>query len=321
MLPYIRLGAQLWESLLDNRGILRTAFKDEEFDFMEYQLQRWQKALPEHLRPEHVAVSLQRTEPHEFSNGTIFATRVLLYLRANQIRILVQRPILYSNQATSTHRRRVESLIAVARDSIEKLIQVDEISDIYRKQQPFHNHFLNSALAALFLVIAHQSHNTAYNAPAESGPHSSAAVRESIFKALDLIRSYSATSRSCGRLLRRFEGPRGLLIRLGLLRRNDQPATESQPTASPVIANPYAPKRTSGNVDGANLTDFTIRGHTQPPLPITSLIDVPGSDSSMADFFSNDIVLTNHSDAFFTDPMSQSGNFGNELNFLFDNFL
>ncbi|KAF2092699.1 hypothetical protein NA57DRAFT_10525, partial [Rhizodiscina lignyota] len=131
MSSYIRVGAQLWESVLDSRGKVKTAFKDDDFDFMEFQIQRWQQALPEELRPELVAASLQRNRPKAVSDINTFSTRILLYLRANQIRIMVHRPILFSIQTASAHQPRIESLINIARDQIDKLVQVDRMSDVY----------------------------------------------------------------------------------------------------------------------------------------------------------------------------------------------
>lgn len=316
MSSYIRIGAQLWESLLDSRGKLKTAFKDEDFDFMEYQVQRWQQALPEELRPEHVPASLQGNQLKVTSGSTIFSMRILLYLRANQIRILVLRPILFSTQTASTHQRRIESLINVARDNIEKLVQVDHTSDVYRKQQPFHNHFLASALSALFLVVAHQSRDAAYRPQTEAGPYSCAAVRETIFKALDLIKSYSSLSRSCRRLLHSIDGPRGLLMRLGLLRRDEcQSVTDSQRTTSPAFAIPYTPAQTPGDPEGAqNPAELRIQGDIQSQLAPQSMTDTLDWISPTADLCSGDMSLT-------TTFFPTSVDFGKEVNFLFDNFL
>lgn len=312
MSSYIRIGAQLWESLLDNRGKLKTAFREEDFDFMEYQIQRWQQALPEQLRPELVSASLQGSQLNNASDGIIFSARILLYLRANQIRILMQRPILFTTQTASTHQRRIGPLIDVARDNIEKLVQVDRTSDVYRKQQPFHNHFLASALSSLFLVVAHQSRNSAYKQHAE-GPHSNAAVRDTIFKALDLIKSYSSTSRSCRRLLQSIDGPKGLLTRLGLLRRDEQ----TEPTQTPAPHIPFTPARTPGEPHGTNNpADLTTNDGVQSQFEAEPMADMSGIESSMADFLSGDVSLNA---AFVPDPLS--GQFGKEVNFLFDNFL
>ena len=316
MSSYIRMGARLWESLLDQQGKLKTAFRDEDFDYMEYQVYRWQQALPENLRPELVSPSLQGNECTIAGDRNVFNTRILLYLRANQMRILIQRPILFSPQVVATNQQRIQSLISVARDSIEKLIQADRISDVYKKQQAFHNHFLASALSALFLVAAHQSRGALHGQQIEGGPYSCAAVWKTIFKALDLIGSYSSTSRACRRLLQSMNGPSGLLM--GLLHGDENRLVDGSRLVGPQATNPpHFPARPLGDRGRMdNTADLTTLSGAESTIWTQPTTDMQGPDASIAAFFPN-IVPANF--PFFTDTIS--GDVGNDLNFLSNNFF
>jgi hypothetical protein len=73
-------------------------------------------------------------------------------------------------------------VVKVSKDTIRTLTHINQTSDIYKTQQTMFNYFLISALAVLFLAVAH--------APAEF----SLECREEFHMALDLVRGLSSNS-------------------------------------------------------------------------------------------------------------------------------
>ena len=207
----MQFGAQAWYSVTNEHGKFKRQLKEETFDFLAYKVKSWQEGLPDTLRPcEDELRSVG--ESGAFEDRKAYFLRSVFFLRANQIRILVLRPLLYSHQTARANPGRAGTLVQHATETINKLIEMDHHTNLYRTQIPILNHFLSSALCALFLVLAHYSRLSTI----ELSTNESAAVIDAIANGLGLLRSY-LFSRSSKRLLRNFTGPRGLMSHLGLL--------------------------------------------------------------------------------------------------------
>ena len=150
------------------------------------------------------------------------------------MRILILRPLLFSQASFEANRERVTRVVEVARDTIRVLAHLDATSDIYRKQQVMFNHFLCSALSVLSLVLAHepQQRQQEINGKSDGGstmPLFSSA-REEIYLALELVKSYSTYSTSSKRVWKTFSTLKELLSRLGLLKQDDSKEPQSLAT-------------------------------------------------------------------------------------------
>lgn len=213
MRSYVQFGAQLWYSVTDEHGKFKRRLKEETFDFLTYKVKSWQESLPDTLKPCKDELR-SATESVTFDDRKSYFLRSILFLRANQIRILVLRPLIYSYQTARANPGRAGTLVQHATETINKLIEMDHHTNLYRTQISILNHFLSSALCALFLVLAHYSRLSTI----ELSTSESAAVIDAIASGLGLLRSY-LFSRSSQRLLRNFTGPQGLMSHLGLLQR------------------------------------------------------------------------------------------------------
>ncbi|KAJ5117386.1 transcriptional regulator family: Fungal Specific TF [Penicillium atrosanguineum] len=211
MRSYVEFGAQVWYSVTNEHGKFKRRLKEEIFDFLAYKVKSWQEGLPDTLRPCEDELRSVR-ESGSFDDRKAYFLRSVFFLRANQIRILVLRPLLYSYQTARANSGRAGTLVQHATETINKLIEMDHHTNLYRSQIPILNHFLSSALCALFLVLAHYSRLSTI----ELSTIESAAVIDAIANGLGLLRSY-LFSRSSRRLLRSFTGPQGLMSHLGLL--------------------------------------------------------------------------------------------------------
>jgi hypothetical protein len=219
MTAYVELGEKAWDAVTDRHGRVTSACSKDTLDFIEYQLLQWQKSFPENLQPPPHRVGV--AEGQDETRG-VRCMRTLLYLRANQMRILILRPLLFSQASFAANKVGVSRVLEVARDTIRVLAQLDATSDIYRKQQVIFNHFLAAALAVLSLVLAHEPQQRQQQGDAKGNLTMFASAREEIFLALELVRSYSTFSSSSRKLWKTFGTLRELLSRLGLLKRDNQ---------------------------------------------------------------------------------------------------
>lgn len=128
--------------------------------------------------------------------------KVLVYMRLNSVRLSLYRPILHSATSIMQNRDLAQRAVDIAKDTITILTRVNRVSDLYRTQQVRFNHFLISALAALFLAVCH--------APAEFNRD----VREEFYMALDIIKGFSASSRTSRKLWATIRQLRSLFQRL-----------------------------------------------------------------------------------------------------------
>ncbi|KAI3110786.1 transcriptional regulator family: Fungal Specific TF [Penicillium roqueforti] len=211
MRSYVQFGAQIWYSITDEHGKFKRRLKEETFDFLSYKVKSWQESLPKALQSSQDELGSVESIP--FEDRKAYLIRSILFLRANQIRILVLRPLLYSYQTAKANPGHADTLVQLATNTINKVLEMDRQSNLYRTQIPILNHFLSSALCSLFLVLAHYSRLST----TEFTTSESAAVVDAIANGLSLLRTY-LFSLSSQRLLRKFTGPQGLISHLGLLK-------------------------------------------------------------------------------------------------------
>ncbi|KAL2354080.1 fungal-specific transcription factor-like protein [Cryomyces antarcticus] len=202
MISYSNIGSKVWRSVA-NVDEARTDISKEEIGYLDYQIIQWHRSIPDFLRYTHPSTG---QDPAPVSRG-IHRLRVLLYLRANQMRILIYRPVLHSVTSIMENKEQAQAVVDVAKDTIRVLTHIDQTSDIYRSQQVCFNYFLVSALAVLFLAVSH--------APAQFSDH----CRDEFYLALELVRGLSANSYISKRLWKTIKGLKEVGPRLGLIGR------------------------------------------------------------------------------------------------------
>ncbi|KAK5062720.1 hypothetical protein LTR84_004794 [Exophiala bonariae] len=280
MTSYIRIGPPAWAAVTDERGRAKQRIKDEDFDYVDYQVQRWQESLPAYLRLQRGANAIKTTsDGHIYvDQGTQFL-RFILYLRANQFRIVVMRPLLFSSQTYMANIKRIRIVAQIAQDTVETIEEMNEKYDLYKKQQPVLNLFLSSALSTLFLVYIHSLREQRTGASDDTLELATwnQGVRDGLNKGLALIQAYS-TYRSSQRLWQKFAGPHGLLSRLSLA---DHAQTVEGATST--VSGSRGVSLQSGT-SYEPPKDSDIHGQTQPPT-VGSAIEPPAyPDPAAADF-------------------------------------
>ena len=186
--------------------------KRDEIGFLDYQVLQWYQQLPQSL--EFNSQDLSRE--NEISSRGLRRLRFLMFLRVNQARISIYRPILHSATSIMENRVYAQRVIDVAKATISVITRVNQTSDLYRTQQVCYNYFLVQALAVIFLAVSH--------APAEFCQQ----TREEFYGALDLIKGFSTKSHISKRLWRTIRGLKEMGEKLGLLARGVTTTSEPE---------------------------------------------------------------------------------------------
>lgn len=200
MISYSRISSKVWASTNKFDGLDSEISKD--IGYLDYQILQWHQAIPEGLkfRPDDLRVQ------NSSSRGQR-RLQVILYMRTNQMRVIIYRPVLMSATNIVENKHHAQTAVDVAKDTIKVLTRLNETSDIYRTQQVCFNYFLTSALAVLFLAVAH--------APVEFSQQ----VRDEFYMALDLVKGFSINSYNSKRLWKAIKGIKEIGPKLGVISR------------------------------------------------------------------------------------------------------
>ena len=222
MISYSIIGSKVWRSVASQDTSTSSPsdlkISKEDISFLDFQVLNWHRSIPEPLKFKHPD-SLSASHPIEPPPRVLHRLQILLYLRANQMRILIYRPVLHTATTILSHLDFAHTVVKVAKDTIRILTHINRTSDIYRTQQTMFNYFLISALAVLFLAVAH--------APAEF----SSQCRDEFYMALDLVRGLSGESHVSKRLWRTVRTLKEVGPRLGLVSSEQLQADEHSSAA------------------------------------------------------------------------------------------
>ncbi|KAG4437307.1 hypothetical protein IFR05_007203 [Cadophora sp. M221] len=197
MISYSRIGSKVWRSVCSFSPAPAPTLNLEDIGYLDYQILQWQKTIPSELQ-------LPTASSTQASSRAIHRLQILLYLRANQMRILIYRPVLHSASSIQEHPNYADTVVDLAKDTIRALTHLNQTSDIYRVQQVCFNYFLISALAVIFLASCH--------APVQF----SALCRDEFYMALDLVKGFSTKSFVSKRLWKTIKGLKEVGPKLGL---------------------------------------------------------------------------------------------------------
>lgn len=176
-------------------------------DFLQGQFLGWHRSIPRSLKFQHPNGQTMSGEFGIEQPRRLQSLRTQLYLRCNEMRILLYRPLLFSSNSLHPHLATGKVVVSTATDSIRVLWHLHKTSGLYEKLQVCFNHFLESSVAVLFLALAH--------APS----HFTSAYKEGIGQAKEIIGSFADQSPLSKRLYQRvihLEGlANGLQLRQG----------------------------------------------------------------------------------------------------------
>ncbi|KAK5100447.1 hypothetical protein LTS08_005196 [Lithohypha guttulata] len=217
MYPYLKhitvynhIATRIWQHIsafeAGKQGVRR-----DDVGYLDFQILQWYQNIPDSLKFD----SSNLVAENEVPDRKTRRLRFLMFLRKNQARISVYRPILHSATSIIDHRHHAETVIDIAKDTIRTIIGIDRISDIYQTQQVCYNYFLVQALAVIFLSVAH--------APAIFSDQ----TREEFYGAIDLIKGFSTKSHTTRRLWKTIKGLKELGHKIGQLAQGEVKAQQT----------------------------------------------------------------------------------------------
>lgn len=213
MINYARLSTKIWGLVVGWRSRPRSATSDY-CSYLDFQVQQWIQSIPCELRFD----PSQRKPEFDPQADNMMMLQVLLALQANQLRILVYRQNLLTNESIETNVSGATTAVEIAKSTIHMLDFFSRVSDIYfQRPEPF-NYFLISALAALFLAVLH------------SPSRFSHVCRPEFYAAVDMVRKSSTRARTSRRLQKIIRSLK--LIRLNLPGRSTRTQSHSRQRGS-----------------------------------------------------------------------------------------
>lgn len=207
---------------------------------LEFQVIQWQKNLPRRLQFRGIH---DKFDPSQENRGE-YRLRLMLYLRSNQMRIVIHRKSAMSAGIGSFDTSTTNILAEISQDSIRVLISLAQNTDIYHAQHRTFNHFLETALTSLLLLMCY----------AES--EYSAQYLPDALAAMDLVQQLSLYSPITRALQQKLHGVQEMIKSMRM------PAQGSAPMGP--ASN--GPASASGRQDGASTDhDSPFAQHNGPP--------------------------------------------------------
>ncbi|KAI1610668.1 hypothetical protein EDD36DRAFT_331376 [Exophiala viscosa] len=234
MSHYVILGAHAWNTIVNRDTLaLGKGPSGQAVTYFRYQLDQWHRDMDHSVRFDTALIESDDAFFVSPDNEASLYIKALLYLRCNQIQILILRPILIYHQAAQNSPELIVEAVDIAKRSIRVLQRMSENVDLYKTRQVILHHFLSSALALLFLAVAYDAENQKVKNPGPVLMTDSSEMQ----MGLDLIDQHRASSESADRLWSCFAPPRQHLIRLGILQdrhRQSEGMRSSSATATDV---------------------------------------------------------------------------------------
>jgi hypothetical protein len=196
---YTRIASKVWRSVATFNNT--NDVNKDDMGYLDWQVLQWTRSIPESLK---LSTNERSHEVENNSDRTTRRLQSLLYLRGNQMRILIHRPILHSAAHMARYSQEADTVVEIAKDTIRFLTNLNKISDIYQQQQITFNWFLVSALAVLFLAVAQNSGQYSHR------------CKEEFYMAIELVKHFSTQSYISKRLWRSIKSLKKVAPKVGL---------------------------------------------------------------------------------------------------------
>ncbi|KAL9473239.1 hypothetical protein ACSS6W_007619 [Trichoderma asperelloides] len=270
MVSYCRISSDVRKWLLEP---ITGSASDMTRDFLDFRVVQWKRNLPANLQYD----TTKKYDPSRDNRGE-YRICLLLHLRANQMRIIVHRTSANRLGSNSLDPSTVNVLADVSHDTIRTLVCLADETDIYHAQHKTFNHFLESALSSMLLVLGSINDDT-----------NRASCLQDAFDAVELIQRLSLTSPVSQRLLERLHNIHEAMdsFRARGSRATSQISSSLDGTTS-LVQSAYSPDRPAGLVrldmeagqGSSSRVNVPLARTSEQTLPIPTL---PGRDMGERD--------------------------------------
>ncbi|KAL6898514.1 hypothetical protein GGI43DRAFT_384812 [Trichoderma evansii] len=269
MVSYCRISSDVRKWLLEP---ITGSASDMTRDFLDFRIVQWKRNLPAKLQYD----TTKKYDPSRDNRGE-YRICLLLYLRANQMRIIVHRTSANRLGSNSLDPSTVNVLADVSHDTIRTLVRLADETDIYHAQHKTFNHFLESALSSMLLVLGSITDDT-----------NRASGLQDAFDAVELIQRLSLTSPVSQRLLERLHNIHEAMDSFRARGSRATSQISSSLDGATSLAQSYSPDRPVGLVrldmeqgqGNTSRVNIPLARTSEQTLPIPTL---PGRDMSERD--------------------------------------
>lgn len=206
MIEHFAIASKVRHTIYDST---RPVSKDD-VNYLDFQIVNWHRSLPRQLHWDRGSWG----QADDVASPGVQRLRIILYLRANVMRVMIYRPVLHSTASIMNNPLQAQTVVDIAKDTVRILTHLNRTSRMYRASQTLFNAFLTTALAVLFLAVSHM--------PETYGGQ----VREEFYMALDLVRGISKGSWVSKRLWKTIRLLKEVGPKLGLMTNNGQKTAE-----------------------------------------------------------------------------------------------
>lgn len=189
MLSYGLLNPVHWDCV--QRKIAGAICSDEDsFRFLTLEVEQWRGSSFKGMNFIHPRI---QDDPNtSWKTRSVIPT--LIHLRANQLQHLLFRQLFISNSNLAIGTSIAEPSLETACDTIEILCDIDESSDLYRKQLPVFRHFLASSISVIFIIITHKTQTETKSSSEVRQQFLSNKTSDIITRAVQLATAYADSS-------------------------------------------------------------------------------------------------------------------------------
>lgn len=189
MIAYCKIASEVRRSILDNSLSLH-ATSESRRDFLNFRVVQWQRNLPQRLQFRGIEDKFDLAKEKRGE----YRLRLTLYLRANQMRMVIYRNSAVQSGSSSFNHSSVNDMAEIAQDTIRILVGLARTTDIYHAQHRTFNHFLETAISSLLLIICC------------AGSMQTVSCLQDVVAAMELVKQLSSQSPITRRLSDKLKG-------------------------------------------------------------------------------------------------------------------
>jgi hypothetical protein len=213
MIAYCNIASEVRRSVLDS-SVQQPTVSESTRDFLNFRLLQWQRNLPPRLQFGGVGDKLDETKE---TRGE-YKLRLMLYLRANQMRTLIFRKLAVQAEKHNFSPSSANIMADVAQDTLRILIGLARETTIYHAQHKAFNHFLETALSSLLLIMCCE------------GAAPTVSCLEDVVAAIELVQQLSTQSPITRRLGDKLQGIQGVVRNIQAQRQQQSLSSSTAPT-------------------------------------------------------------------------------------------
>lgn len=285
MISYCNIASEVRRSVLDS-SVQQPTVSESTRDFLNFRLLQWQRNLPPRLQFGGIEDKLDESKE---TRGE-YKLRLMLYLRANQMRTLIFRKLAVQAEKHSFSPSSANVMADVAQDTLRILIRLARETTIYHAQHKAFNHFLETALSSLLLIMCCE------------GAAPTVFCLEDVVAAIELVQQLSTQSPITRRLGDKLQGIQDVVRNIQSQRQEQRQsslrATSAQDSGSLSSTKPRSndaaeentsqarEEQTSRHGDASEVIETAVLGNDQPATTQPSTMGfAPSHNGSYLDSF------------------------------------